>query len=44
MFINGAEGAGTLGSPNAGGAGGTVVVVSSDLSGNSADCNGVLQC
>ena len=40
MLINGATGAGALGGPNTGGAGGTVVVVSGDVSGDSTDRNG----
>ena len=39
-MINGAVGAGTLGCPKSGGAGGTIVVVSSDVSSYSNDCNG----
>ena len=39
MFINGVACASTLGGPNAGGAGGTTVVVSGDVGRNSDDCN-----
>ena len=40
MLINGTAGTSTLGSPNSGGACCTIMVVSGDVSGDSADCNG----
>ena len=40
MFINGTADSGALGTPNTGGAGGTVVLFSGDASSDSTDYNG----